>query len=252
MSNGGDRAKEFFVTSVLACALGGLVGYSMSDRPAAAIGEQAASANSSSEAPTCKSLGLTATSTREVTCRTRTALLTFVNDDHEIVVPGFSARVQSASAFEAATPEGRARQRMRVRLRLVVAVTAGRAALPPSTDDVVYLSIGGKVVKPDRSYRARDAFSLREPVKPGATRRGVIHFELSGDTSERFVRSGGQLALRPFPSSEGTQQIAIMRISPPKQVRRLPAEEPEQPAATGDGSTGAATTPGTETTPTGQ
>ena len=220
MRSRGESFGQIVIAVILAVLLGAAVGYATTDRVATESGGGTVAqsfAADSSNASSCRELGIDASSDREATCTTRSARLTFVNGTRSAQLPGFSVRVRSVKAFDAATPEGRARKRMRVTLSVRADTEGTTTALEPAADPRVYLSIGGSKVAPDGAWDSPRAFDLESPLAPGQQRSGQLRFELAGKQSETFLRDGAQFAVRPFDAASGGRaEIAIVRVPPTK------------------------------------
>jgi hypothetical protein len=162
-------------------------------------------------APRCKDV-LSPGADQVVSCRTRSALLSFAGADRTVTYPGMQIRVLSSRIDR--------RQEGLVVNVLIQAKNTGREVYAPDPDgEHLYLSIGDfKVVPARRDPERRDNFNGRTPVRVGGTRPGNLRFVLSGAQARRFIRAGGDLGIaRPNtldPVRLGVVHIPSTRIAP--------------------------------------
>lgn len=222
-----EQAAEAALALIPAVAIGAGIAY-VTREPVVSLKADAQTsvapaASSRSTVSTCREAGIDRASTRELTCRTSTAMLTMVNGSHLIEMPGARVRVRSAKAFLAATPAGRARNRMRLELAVELRASTLADGFGGRSDDAAYVTIGGARVAADPRDRGPGVFALDTPVQAGQTRSGRLRFELAGTQTKRLLDQGGQFAIRPFDAEPGKPvRIGVSRLRPPT-PRELPA-----------------------------
>jgi hypothetical protein len=189
-------------------------------RPGRAPGEHApTAATAPAAAPPARPCARVNTtgSTIAVACTTASARLTIVPQRLELPLPGVRARLLSVETVPATSPSGRARNRLRVVVRLRIQNRGDKPIFGGETGKFIYLSLGTRHIAEDHHvWTQTGAFRQNKPIAPGASRTGIMHFELAGkDTIRLRQRGGGQLGIRPTetPNDQGKVPVGVIRFS---------------------------------------
>jgi hypothetical protein len=155
--------------------------------------------------------------TAPIACTTATARLTLVPQQTELALPGLRARLLSISTVTATSASGRARNRMRVVARLRVRNRGDRPLFGGAGANFVYLTFGRRHVNEDHhTWQLAGAFNQGKAIPPGATRTGVLHFELAGSDSTYLQQHGAaQIGVRPSetPGAQGKVPVGVIRFN---------------------------------------
>lgn len=207
-----SRYLEYILVALLAIVVAiGLAAWARGQHSSSTDGA-AATSDATSAAKPCAASGFGPASRKEGTCSTRGAQLTFVNGHKPLVLPGVAVQLDSAVVLTATSPSGRARDRSRVVVR-VHFTNKSKSPLTPGPDPV-YLVVGRAKVDPDPvAERRPGGLDTRSPLAPGATRSGLLHFELADGQTTAFTKSGGQLGIRLAGATGGKQAVGVIRFS---------------------------------------
>jgi hypothetical protein len=202
-----DHTFEYVLLLCAVAATGGIVAVKLRHNSGAARAT-----------PTCRDIGATPDSDREGSCRTASALLTTVRDEHPLKIPGvMRAQVLTAWETAASTPSGRRRNRMRLTVRLKVTNLAANPIFGDAGDPI-YLGINGHRLAPDKAaQRLRGAFPAQRAIAPSGSATGTLRFELAGGDTVAVQRADvATLGLRPVdkPRAGRLLSVGVIRIRP--------------------------------------
>jgi hypothetical protein len=193
------RQLEYLVLAAIAViALVAVLALAVNGRDGSTPAPRAGAATSTAQVPTCADAGIPPASGRQGTCRTKSAVLTFVNQTTALEVGDVAAQVASATILRATSASGRARDRMRVTIGLTMRNTGPETFTPGEDGRAVYLTIGDTRVESDAAQRSEpQGFKLSEPLAPADTRAGELRFEIGGAVTRRREPDGrAQLGVR--------------------------------------------------------